>query len=142
MVLIFQIKSILIAFWLLNCLSNWNFIYQKLQEIETEKYEANTRLSYYKNLQGYLDNSDDIKRISSPSMVGIDDSNLSSMLQKLSELYNRKELLSYSVNENSPSYILVEKEINLIIYRFPIRGKLSIIRFKDKLFPPFQNWDI
>lgn len=91
-----------------------NFIYQKLQEIETEKYEANTRLSYYKNLQGYLNSSDDIKKISSPSMVGIDDSNLSSMLQKLTELYNRKELLSYSVNENSPSYILVEKEINLI----------------------------
>lgn len=91
-----------------------NFIYQKLEEIESEKYEANTRLGYYQNLKNYLDDSERIKQISSPSMVGINDENLTTMLQKLSELYNRRELLKYSVKEKSPSYMLVEREINLI----------------------------
>lgn len=91
-----------------------NFIYQKLEEVETEKYEANMKLDYYQNLRNYLDDSDRIKQISSPSVAGIDDDNLSLMLQKLTELYNRREVLSYSVKEKSPSYILLEKEINLI----------------------------
>lgn len=91
-----------------------NFIYQRLEEIESEKYEANMRLNYYQNLKDYLDDSERIKQISSPSMVGIDDNNLTNMLQKLSELYNRRELLKYSVKEKSPSYVLVEREISLI----------------------------
>ena len=91
-----------------------NFIYQKLEDVETEKYEANIKLEYFKNLQNYLDDSKRIKQISSPSVSGIDDPNLTSMLQKLMELYNRREVLSYSVKEKSPSYILLEKEIDMI----------------------------
>ncbi|MFC0875458.1 GumC family protein [Saccharicrinis sp. FJH2] len=91
-----------------------NFIYQKLEEIETEKYESGNRLKYYKNLQEYLDDSERLKQISSPSVAGINDDNLSSMLQKLTELYNRREILSYSVKEKTPSFILLEKEIDMI----------------------------
>ncbi|MFB6341469.1 GumC family protein [Saccharicrinis sp. FJH62] len=91
-----------------------DFIYKKLEDIESERYDANMRLNYYTNIQNYIDDSDKIKQISTPSVAGIDDNNLEAMLTKLTELYNRREILSYSVKEKSPSYILVEKEINLI----------------------------
>ncbi len=35
------------------------------------------------------------------------------MLSKLSELYSRREQLSYSVQDKNPSYIMLEKDIKI-----------------------------
>lgn len=88
-------------------------IYEKLEAIENEKYQAKIRLDYYKNLQDYLGDAAKIKQMINPSIIGITDPGLTSMLPKLADLYSKREVLSFSVEANNPNLILLEKEIQL-----------------------------
>ncbi|MEZ5105863.1 MAG: polysaccharide biosynthesis tyrosine autokinase [Draconibacterium sp.] len=88
-------------------------VYQRLEEVEQEKYLTQLQIDYYKELLQYIDDSKKIEEMINPSYVGINDANLSGMLTKLMELYSRKEVLSYSVQDKAPSLILLEKEIKL-----------------------------
>jgi len=85
----------------------------KLAEIDNEKYNTELQIKYYKELQQYLDDARQLKQMVNPSVKGITDENLNSMLNKLMDLYSRREVLSYSVQSNNPSMILIEKEIKL-----------------------------
>lgn len=86
-------------------------IYQKLEEIENEKYLAKMRIDYYRNLQSYMGDAKKIKQMVNPSIIGVTDPGLTSLLPKLTDLYSKREVLSYSVEPNNPSLILLEKEI-------------------------------
>lgn len=88
-------------------------VYTKLDEIENEKYLTELQINFYNELQQYLDDSKKIEQMINPSVIGITDENLNSMLTKLMDLYSRREVLAYSVQNNNPSMILIEKEIKL-----------------------------
>lgn len=90
-----------------------NVIYQKLEEIENEKYLAQLRIDYYKNMQAYIGDANKIKQMINPSIIGITDIGINNMLPKLMDLYSKREVLSYTVEDNNPSLIVIEKEIEL-----------------------------
>ena len=90
-----------------------NVIYQKLEEIENEKYLAQLRIDYYKNMQSYMGDAKKIKQMINPSVIGITDIGINSMLPKLMDLYSKRGVLSYSVEDNNPSIVLIDKEIQL-----------------------------
>ncbi|HZW39134.1 MAG TPA: polysaccharide biosynthesis tyrosine autokinase [Ignavibacteriaceae bacterium] len=90
-----------------------NVIYQKLEEIENEKYLAKLRIDYYKNMKSYIGDANKMKQMINPSIIGITDVGITTMLPKLMDLYSKREVLSYSVEPNNPSLILLEKEIQL-----------------------------
>lgn len=93
--------------------SESKIIYEKLESIENEKYLAKLRLDYYKNLQNYMGDAVKIKQMINPSIIGVTDPGLIATLPKLAELYNKREVLSFSVEANNPNLILLEKEIQL-----------------------------
>lgn len=88
-------------------------VYSKLEEIENEQYLTQLQINFYKDLQQYLDDSKKIEEMVNPSVIGITDQNLNSTLTRLMELYRRREVLSYSVQEKNPSLIVLEKEIKI-----------------------------
>jgi uncharacterized protein involved in exopolysaccharide biosynthesis len=88
-------------------------VYTKLDEIENEKYLTELQINFYNELQNYLDDAKKIEQMINPSVIGITDENLNSMLTKLMDLYSRREVLTYSVQNSNPSMILIEKEIKL-----------------------------
>jgi capsular exopolysaccharide synthesis family protein len=88
-------------------------VYAKLEEIENEQYLTELQYNYYTDLQQYLDDSKKIEEMVNPSVLGINDANLNGMLTRLMELYGRREVLSYSVQEKNPSLIVLEKEIKV-----------------------------
>jgi tyrosine-protein kinase Etk/Wzc len=88
-------------------------IYEKLEQIENEKYLSKIRIEYYKNLQSYIGDAKKIKQMINPSIIGITDASLNGLLPKLMDLYSKREVLSYSVEANNPSLILVENDIQL-----------------------------
>ncbi len=88
-------------------------VYTKLDEIENEKYLTELQINFYNELQQYLDDSKKIEQMINPSVIGITDENLNSMLTKLMDLYSRREVLTYSVQKSNPSMILIEKEIKI-----------------------------
>lgn len=122
----------------MNLSQEAQLIYQRLEKIENEKYLTEIQLEYYKNLQQYLDDSKKISEMVSPAVMGINDQGLTNMLSKLMELYNKRELLAYSVKEKNPSYQLLEKEITLErnsldeLLKNQIRSTESVIRSAEK----------
>ncbi len=90
-----------------------DIIIQKVVELETERSNEQTRLEYYINLQDYMNDKEKMKQVISPSVVGITDASLTALITKLGELYSRREIISYTVKDKNPSYILINNEIEL-----------------------------
>lgn len=89
-------------------------VMNNLKEIETEKAKSQMQLDYFQNLLKYLNSNTDFKQIVSPSVVGIDDASLNALVLKLGELYNRRQVLSFSAKENNPTLVLIDKELNQV----------------------------
>lgn len=82
-----------------------------LKEIETDRVKNQMQLDYFRNLYEYLGKSDNAKNLIAPSVVGIQDVSLNTMVVALGELYNRQQILSFSAKENNPTLILINREI-------------------------------
>src|SRR5665647_1507715 len=91
--------------------SETTIVMNNLKEIETEKMKSQIQLDYFHNLSAYLSNSSDLKQLVAPSVVGIEDVSLNSMVLKLGELYNRRQFMSFSVSDNNPKLINIDKEL-------------------------------
>ncbi|WP_320168246.1 polysaccharide biosynthesis tyrosine autokinase [Mangrovibacterium marinum] len=72
------------------------------------------QLEYYSNLLSYISKDSDMKNMIFPSVVGITDQGLNSMIVRLSELNSKKEALSYSLHDKNPSVQIIERELEYI----------------------------
>jgi tyrosine-protein kinase Etk/Wzc len=82
-----------------------------LKEIESEKAQSQMKLDYYRNVLSYLEKNGDLTKLVSPSVVGIEDTYLNSMVVTLGELFSRRQVLSFTAKENNPTLILLDKEL-------------------------------
>jgi capsular exopolysaccharide synthesis family protein len=98
---------------IINLGEEGNLVMNNLKTIETERVQSQMQLEYFQNLQKYLNNSD-FKQVVSPSVVGIQDAALNSLVLKLSDLYSRRQILSFSAKENNPTLLMMDKELNQI----------------------------
>lgn len=89
-------------------------VMDNLKEIESERAKSQMQLDYFQNLLKYLNNTSDLKQLVSPSVVGIQDVSLNALVLKLGELYNRRQVLSFSAKENNPTLVMIDKELNQI----------------------------
>ena len=89
-------------------------IVERLVELDTEKSTVQTHLDYYRNLQQYLNDTEKMKQVVAPSVVGIVDEALNNMVVRLSDLYSSREVISYTAHEKNPRLILIENEIDLV----------------------------
>jgi len=86
-------------------------VMDNLKEIESDRAKSQMQLDYFNNLHLYLTNPGDGKQLVSPSVVGIEDASLNMLVLKMSELYSRRQLISFSAKDNNPTLLLIEKEI-------------------------------
>ena len=86
-------------------------ILDKLNGLETQKSVMDMQLVYYRNLRVYITSASSMKQAISPSVIGIIDPTLNTMVMKLAELYNRREVLSYSVQDKNPALVMLDNEI-------------------------------
>ncbi|MGV8135430.1 MAG: GumC family protein [Mangrovibacterium sp.] len=89
-------------------------VMQQLSEIEKERSQSQMQLDYFRNLLTYLENSDSIKNMMMPSVVGVQDPSLNAVVLKLSDLYSRRAILSFSSHANNPTLLLLNKEIDQV----------------------------
>ncbi|PKQ66957.1 hypothetical protein BZG01_09145 [Labilibaculum manganireducens] len=99
-----------------------------LKRLEEEYALSERKLNYIRNLNQYINNSFQFSKVEhhlqqdfgnelvdnsivSPSVVDITDPGLNNLVLKLGELYGKKEILSYSVKQNEPNMLVLEKEI-------------------------------
>jgi len=86
-------------------------VVDKLKDLDTEQSKLNLKLDYYSNLKYYLDNSEEIKDLVAPSLIGVNDPDMNSMVAKLNDLYSKREVLSYTVQEKNPTLVALNNEI-------------------------------
>lgn len=91
--------------------SQGEMVMEQLTDIEKQRSQSQMQLDYFENLLGYLEKGKSIKQLSSPSVVGIEDPSLNSLVMKLSDLYSRREVLAFSAHEDNPTLVLLNKEI-------------------------------
>lgn len=89
-------------------------VMQQLSDIEKERSQSQMQLDYFRNLLTYLENSDSIKNMMMPSVVGVQDPSLNAVVLKLSDLYSRRAILSFSSHANNPTLLLLNKEIDQV----------------------------
>jgi len=99
-----------------------------LKRLEEEYSLSERKLNHIRNLFSYLNNSSHFSKVESnlqqdfgkefgnkstlsPSVIDIADPVLNNLVLKLGELYNKKEVLSYSVKQSDPNMLVLEKEI-------------------------------
>lgn len=89
-------------------------VMNNMKEIETERAQSQIQLDYFNNLLKYLNSNSDLQQLVAPSVVGIQDAALNSLVLKLTDLYNRRQIISFSAKENNPTLVMVDKEIDQI----------------------------
>jgi len=94
-----------------NLSQEGGMVMNRLEKFESDKNISEMRLTYYRNLRNYITSSIGMKQAVSPSVVGITDPALNSMVLKLSDLYSRREVLSYSVQDKNPALVTLDNEI-------------------------------
>ena len=85
----------------------------KRETLESERAVLENRLEYLRNLRDVMNDSKQMKQVVVPSVFGITDQNLNTLVTKLSDQYSKREVLSFSVQEKAPSLIMLDKEIQL-----------------------------
>lgn len=96
---------------IINLGEEGNMVMNNLKTIETERAQSQMQLDYFENLLKYL-NTSDYKQIVSPSVVGIQDASLNALVLKLGDLYNRRQILSFTAKENNPTLIMIDQTLN------------------------------
>lgn len=86
----------------------------KMEELESQLSKAQITLDYYKNLSQNLGDANQMKQVVAPSISGITDPSLDALVSKLTDLYGKREVLSYSVQAKNPSLVILNKEIQLM----------------------------
>ncbi|RUT77889.1 GumC family protein [Ancylomarina longa] len=89
-------------------------IVAKLEELETQLSQAEIALEYYRKLLRNLGDANQIKQVVAPSVAGMTDPSLDALVVKLTDLYGKREVLSYSVQAKNPSLLILNKEIKVI----------------------------
>lgn len=82
-----------------------------LKDIETEKAKSQVQLDYFRSVLSYLEKSGDLTKLVSPSVVGIEDASLNLLVVKLGDLYNRRQILSFTAKPNNPTLVMLDKEL-------------------------------
>ncbi|MEL7587608.1 MAG: polysaccharide biosynthesis tyrosine autokinase [Prolixibacteraceae bacterium] len=101
----------------LDITAEGGMVMQQMSDIEKERSQSQMQLDYFQNLLSYMGNTDSIKNIMMPSVVGIQDPSLNAVVLKLSDLYSRRAILSFSTHENNPTLILLDKEIDQVTHQ-------------------------
>ena len=86
-------------------------VMNNLKDIESERAKSQMQLDYFNNILAYLNTPGNQKQLISPSVVGIEDAALNTLVIKLGELYNRRQVISFSTKENNPALALIDREL-------------------------------
>lgn len=89
-----------------------NFLFTQLQGLQSDKVALDMSDRYYRYLLDYIDNKTDFSDVVAPSVIGINDQLLSSLVASLNELNMKKRNLDFSVQQNSPQVVQITSQIN------------------------------
>ncbi|AWW32575.1 tyrosine protein kinase [Echinicola strongylocentroti] len=94
-----------------NLSEEGNQIFERMQELETERSQMEINLKYYQTLQNYLDHNNEGDLLV-PSVVGISDPLLNSLVLNLGELQAERVRLSSNYSNETPAVREIKNKID------------------------------
>jgi len=89
-----------------------NFLYEQVQNLQSERAMLDMQSKYYQYLRDYISGKKEDNEVVAPSVVGIQDNLLNSLVEELNKLFSQKRQLSYSVSDNTPQLVLLNTQIS------------------------------
>lgn len=87
-------------------------LYEKLEQFEKEKNENQLKIRYLDYLLEDIEGKEDLQSIIPPNVIGIDNSVLLELINKLRELYQERAIKKYSIKkDNLPALELMDYKI-------------------------------
>jgi tyrosine-protein kinase Etk/Wzc len=86
--------------------------FSKIEKLNEEKAQLMVKQKYIFYLLEYIKQKDNFDNIIAPSLIGINDPLLTSMIAELQELYAKKRTLEFSVSANNPALVIATKQFN------------------------------
>jgi tyrosine-protein kinase Etk/Wzc len=96
---------------ILDISSEGNAIMSRLEKVQTEKITLDMQLRYYKYIQNYIEKKKDFRELVAPSVMGIADPLLNSLVSELANLYGERSVLSINAQQNYPGLSLINAKI-------------------------------
>ncbi len=88
-------------------------IVEQIVKLDADRALEQSGYDYLVNLRADLDDTERMKQVIAPSVVGINNLSLNNLVTKLTDLYSRREVIAYSASEKNPAYIQIDNEISL-----------------------------
>jgi tyrosine-protein kinase Etk/Wzc len=107
-------------------------IMDNVLDLERQKSEQNLKNKYYNYLEQYISNANPLDQLIAPSIMGVSDPVLITVLQKMVELYAKKKTLEMSYQKDNP--ILRETEQNLINLQNTLLENIHSIQKNSEVF--------
>lgn len=96
---------------ILDISSEGNAIMQRLEKVQNEKVNLEMQLRYYKYIQEYIEKRKDFREIVAPSVMGVNDPLLNSLVSELASLYGERATLNISAQQNFPGISQINAKI-------------------------------
>jgi tyrosine-protein kinase Etk/Wzc len=111
----------------LDISSEGSSIMGRFEGIQSEKAQLDLKARYFKYLQEYIDKKKDFREVAAPSVMGIGDLLLNSLVSELSKLYSERSILVLSAQQGNPELTLINAKIqnNLDALRENIKEIIS-----------------
>jgi len=95
----------------MNLSSEGQLLFKKLEDLQKQKSQIIIQHKYYQYISEYIKSKNDVKDIVAPSVMGINDPVLSSLVLQLNTLTSEKESMSYGSTENNPAISMYNNKI-------------------------------
>ncbi len=88
-----------------------NFLFGQVQSLQSEKVTLDMNDRYFRYLLEYIDNKTDFSDVVAPSVIGIHDQLLNSLVASLNEQNMKKRTLEFSLQADSPQNLQLASQI-------------------------------
>jgi len=88
-----------------------NLLFDKLKGIQEQRANLELKKRYYNYLSDYLQKKKNLKEIVAPSALGVEDIQLSSLLEQISQAYIQREELLLTATQGNPSLAQVDNRL-------------------------------
>jgi capsular exopolysaccharide synthesis family protein len=83
-------------------------IFAKLERLQTEKATLQIHINYYYYLKKYINDKNEFTDIIAPSVMGVSEPTLNSLVGALADLYRQRAVLSYSSQIDNPALSIID----------------------------------
>ncbi len=96
---------------IVNLSEEGSSMFKKLEELQAKKSLIEIKIKYYEYLLKTIRDKNNFKDIITPSVIGVQDQLLNTLVAQLSQLYSERQVLEYSATGDNPSLQIINMKI-------------------------------